>query len=393
MTGVNWVDIALLAGVLLVAVLGWRAGVIATTAAFAGFIAGALVGAWVVPSLLADFTWPPLMRGVATIGGMFLLGLVGQALLGLLGRILRDALPFRPLRWLDSASGMVVSSVAFLVSAWLVMSVAVSMPHGTATDEVRESRAYSLLEDVMAGPAARVLDDARAFLATLDLPSLPFNPATLPPVADPSDGDLPGEVLAVARDSVLQVQTSSIRCGSASVGSAVVVAPQRVATNAHVVAGAGRITVRTADGRRSMGARLIHRDSATDLAILYVPELQAPAPAWVESVPRGEDAAVAGYPGGGPLRVRTARVRGETTMPDESGGGTREIYVLRGLVEPGNSGGPLLDLDGRVIGLVFATSALDADTGFALAPSEVLPVVEATRRDSAEVSTGSCPAA
>jgi S1-C subfamily serine protease len=70
----------------------------------------------------------------------------------------------------------------------------------------------------------------------------------------------------------------------------------------------------------------------------------------------------------------------------------REVVVVRGLVQPGNSGGPLLDLEGRVLGLVFANSSVDERTGFALAAEEVLPVVERTRRDTEAVGTGSCPA-
>lgn len=392
MTGLNWVDAAVLVGVLLVAVAGWRAGIITTVASFAGFIAGALVGAWLVPQLLVDVAWAPFIRAAATVAGMFVLGLVGQSLLGMLGRAVRDALDFRPVRFVDSASGMVVSSVAFLVSAWLVLSVAASIPQGAAADHVRASRAFSLLEQVMEGPGGRVLDDARALIASLDLPSLPFNPATLPPVTDPGDVDIPDEVVDVARTSVLQVSASSSRCMSSAVGSAVVVAPGRVATNAHVVAGAGRITVRTAGRGPSLGARLIHRDAATDLAILYVPDLAAPAPDWVEAVERGEEAAVAGFPGGGPLKVRPARVRGEATIADDAGGGTRDIVVVRGVVQPGNSGGPVLDMDGRVLGLVFANASMDESTGFALAPSEVLPVIEETRRLTTEVSSGACPA-
>lgn len=387
---VNVVDLLVIAGVLLVAVTGWRAGVISTAAAFAGFIGGALVGAWLVPQLVAGAQWPPFLEALATLAGMLVLGLMGQAILGTAGRAVRDALDFRPIRLVDSASGMVVSAIAFLLSAWLLLSVAASLPEGTAADQVRQSRTYPLLERVMAGPGGDLVADARALLATLELPSLPYNPATLPPVEDPGDVELTDAAVTAARESVVKVETSSSRCAETSMGSGVVVGPERVVTNAHVVTGAGRITVRP-HGSRSRGAQLVYMDPATDLAILDVPGLDAPAPEWVRTADRGVEAAVAGYPGGGRLTIRGARVRGEATIAEEGSGGMREVVVFAGLVQPGNSGGALLDLDGRVLGLVFANSSVDARTGFALSASEVLPAVRATRGEAAAVDTGPCP--
>jgi S1-C subfamily serine protease len=387
----NAVDLVLLGGVLLVAIAGWRAGVIATVAAFAGFLVGAVAGAWLVPQLLADADWPPILEGLATLAGMLVLGMLGQAVLGSVGRALRGALDLAPLRLIDSASGMVVSAVAFLLSAWLVLSVVVSLPSTTATDAVSGSRSFSVLDRVMAGPGGDLLADARGLLADLELPSLPFNPAMLPPVEEPGDGVLTEEAVAVARASVVQVATSSGRCALTSVGSGLVVAPGRIATNAHVVGGAERITVRGAGLRGAREARAVYVDPATDLAILAVPGLDATAPEWVRSPERGTDAAIAGHPRGGRLTIRAARVRGTATLAEDGGGGVREVVVVRGLVQPGNSGGPLLDLEGRVLGLVFANSSVDERTGFALAAAEVLPVVERTGEATEPVSTGACP--
>ncbi len=388
----NWVDIALVAGLLIVAITGWRAGVITTTASFAGFIGGALVGAWVVPHLIADAAWPTFMQAMATLAGMFVLGVVGQAILGFAGRVVRDAVDVKPIRIVDSASGMVVSILAFLLCSWMVLSVAAASSLGSASDQVRTSRGFPLLDQVMAGPGSSLLDDARELLATIDVPSLPFNPATLPPVGDPQDVDVSPAAAAVARASIVQVSTSSTRCGAASLGSGVVVGPERVATNAHVVAGAGRITVRSESERASRGARLVLLDTATDVAILHVPGLESPAPDWVVDAERGSDAVVAGYPGGAPLTLGQARIRGQILVADDTGPGSREVHVFRGLVRPGNSGGALLDLRGSVIGLVFANAQDDDQTGFALTYGEVRKAIESTRSATAEVSSGSCPA-
>jgi S1-C subfamily serine protease len=388
----NWVDIALLVGLLVVAIAGWRSGVITTGAAFAGFIAGALLGAWLVPTLLAGREWPAFLQAIATLVGMFVLGVIGQSILGFAGRSVRDAVDFRPIRLVDSASGMVVSILAFLLCAWMVLSVAASSSLGPTSEQVRSSRGFPLLDQVLAGPGGALLDDARDLLATIDVPTLPFNPATLPPVEDPSNVDVSKAAAQVARDSVVQVSTTSTRCGSSSLGSGVVVSQGRVATNAHVVAGAGRITVGSANDRATRGARLVYLDPANDIAILHVPGLESPVPRWVAEAPRGTDAVVAGYPGGGRLTLGEARVRGQVLVADDQGSGSREVHVFRGLVRPGNSGGALLDLDGSVLGLVFANAEDDDSTGFALTEAEVRSAIEATRTATDEVSSGACRA-
>jgi S1-C subfamily serine protease len=276
--------------------------------------------------------------------------------------------------------------------AWMVLSVAASSSLGPTSEQVRASRGFPLLDQVLAGPGGALLDDARELLATIDVPSLPFNPATLPPVEDPSNVEVSKAAAGVARDSVVRVSTTSTRCGSSSLGSGVVVSPGRVATNAHVVAGAGRITVGSANDRANRGARLVYLDPANDIAILHVPGLESPVPRWVAEAPRGMDAVVAGYPGGGPLTLGEARVRGQILVADDQGSGSREVHVFRGLVRPGNSGGALLDLDGSVLGLVFANAQDDDQTGFALTEAEVRTAIEATRNATDEVSSGACRA-
>ena len=309
---------------------------------------------------------------MATLAGMFVLGVIGQAILGFAGRTVRDAVDFRPIRVVDSASGMVVSILAFLLCAWMVLSVAASSSLGPTSEQVRASRGFPLLDQVLAGPGGTLLDDARELLATIDVPSLPFNPATLPPVEDPADVDVSAEA---ARGGA--------RLGAPGVHD---LDPLRV-----LVAGlGGRGQPRSGGHERPRRGRC-----RSDHRPLGERPRRPAARAWCTSIPRTTSRSCTcpgsrprrrrgpptprggrmpwwpATPAAGRLTLGEARVRGQILVADDQGSGSREVHVFRGLVRPGNSGGALLGLDGSVIGLVFANAQDDDQTGFALTEAEV----------------------
>ena len=114
-----------------------------------------------------------------------------------------------------------------------------------------------------------------------------------------------------------------------------------------------------------------------------MPDLSAPALPLDDSGGRGDQAVVAGYPGGGPFQLGAARIRDtlNATGADiyHRSQTTREVFSLYADVEPGNSGGPLLSLKGDVYGVIFAKSLDDPQTGYALTVDEARPVVKAGR--------------
>ena len=196
-----------------------------------------------------------------------------------------------------------------------------------------------------------------------------------------------------ASASVVKVIGRASSCNRVIEGSGFVVAPERVMTNAHVVAGVAAPVV-TAPNAEPLESRVVHFDPSTDVAVLAVPGLDRAALAFRDDAATGAHAAVVGYPGNGPLRTEPARVRGEYALlgsdiyDDETV--SRDVLSMRGEIRPGNSGGPLVADDGLVYGVVFAASLTDPDTGYALAPSEVESALEAADAATDPVPTGGC---
>lgn len=175
-------------------------------------------------------------------------------------------------------------------------------------------------------------------------------------------------------------------------GTGFVVAPQRVMTNAHVVAGSTGVTVEV-DGT-PYDATVVSFDPNHDVSLLAVPNLPSEPLTFVDQpAPSGTDAIVLGYPGGGVFTATPARIREiiELSGPDiyQTTTVNREVYTIRGTVRQGNSGGPLIDQSGRVLGVVFGAAVDDDDTGFVLTANEVSRQL-AKIGDSQPVNTETC---
>ncbi|MDQ3825856.1 MAG: MarP family serine protease, partial [Actinomycetota bacterium] len=200
-------------------------------------------------------------------------------------------------------------------------------------------------------------------------------------------------VVRQARASVLKVRGRARSCSRALEGTAFVIAPQRVITNAHVVAGTDRVQVESGDG--TLDATVVTYDPETDVAILKVPGLHAPVlQLAAKPALSGTSGLVLGYPLDGPYTASAARVRDRIHLrgPDIYNATTvvRNVYTVRAVVRSGNSGGPLLDGAGQVLGLVFGAAVDNDETGFVLADEEIADDVATALSRSVEVSTGAC---
>jgi S1-C subfamily serine protease len=214
------------------------------------------------------------------------------------------------------------------------------------------------------------------------------------------DIDVPRPTAKIARDPQVRAASGSVvkvlgtACGLGVEGSGWVAAPGIVVTNAHVVAGEQDTSVHVGGGADGLPARAVHFDPRNDVAILRVPGLALPALRLASGVRRGSSGAILGFPLDGPFRVRAGRLGDTRTVlsQDAYGAGPvrRTVVGLRGLVQSGNSGGPVIDSAGRVVATVFAatTSSPPAPRGGYGVPNKT--VRGALRDDSGRVSTGPC---
>ncbi len=193
--------------------------------------------------------------------------------------------------------------------------------------------------------------------------------ATTAPAITPVGPEVTDAVLRDAA-SVVRILGNAPSCSRTQEGSGFVVAPHRVLTNAHVVAGVRWPTVQ-ADGREPrLPARVVLFDPTIDVAILDVPDLAArPLPLSTAAQPAGTGAEAAGYPQNGPLTLAPAVVKSTiaaaTPARGTLGQSTQQIYQLAAIIKPGNSGGPLITPTGKVIGVVFARSPQNPTVGYA----------------------------
>jgi hypothetical protein len=378
MTALDW---AIVAFTLALGLWGYRQGLIVGTLTLLGFAAGAFAGSRVVPLLLDQGSASPYAPLGAALGALLVGAAMAVALesfaLGLRTRLIRG----RGLHLADGAGGAALIASVALGLVWVFGAVALHTP---GTDRLRLDVQRSLilrsLNDVLppSGPILHALnrvDPAPSIVG-------PVTPVAAPDPAIVEDPD-------VERAGASVVRVLGTACGLGVEGSGWVAGPGLIVTNAHVVAGEDDTSV-IAQGGASLLSTPVHYDPENDLALLRV-DAELPALPIAPDPRSGTAAAVLGYPENGPYAVSAARL-GETrdTISEDSYGRgpiRRSIASLRGGVRSGNSGGPLVDDRGRVLGTVFAATTTGAPGGFAV-PDEV--VEEALRGPLAPVDTGPC---
>ena len=388
-------DVVLLVVAALFALSGYRQGFVVGALSFVGFLGGGLLGARVAPDVARLGPLAQLDETVVGLGVVFACAGLGQLLAGVLGTRLRAGLTWRPARLVDAAAGAGVSVVSLLLVAWLVGSAVASAPYPALASQVRRSMLIDTVDALVPDSARQSADGLRQFVDERGFPDVfgGLDPTRAKDVAAPDPALARSRAARVARPDVVKVTGLAPGCRRRVEGSGFVYARERVMTNAHVVAGVPDPQVQV--GAARLPARVVLFDPARDVAVLHVPGLTGTPLAFsADEAQDGDSAVVVGYPRDGPFRADPARVRQvqRARGPDIYGDRTvvRQIYALRGLVQPGNSGGPLLDTRGRVLGVVFAAAADRPDIGYALTAQEVGGDAAQGRTATARVDSGPC---
>lgn len=387
MTQLDWI-IAAFAAIL--AGFGFRRGFIVGVLSFGGFALGAFLGTRLGPLLLPRGSSSPYAPAFGLIGALIAGAILASGLEGL-GFKLRRALFLPGLGLLDGLLGAALGAALGLGIVWILAAVAAQTPgQGELRADIQRSSILRELNQLLP-PTGSILDA----LARLD---------PLPQVAGPSP-DVAAPVPRIAHDPSVRAASRSVvrvlgtACGLAIEGSGWVAQPGIVVTNAHVVAGEQDTTVELGGHSPGLPVRPIAFDPRNDIAVLRVPDLSAPALSLVQEPASGTPGAILGYPENGPFDVQPGRIgRTQTVLTQNAYGQgpvSRLLTPLRGLVRPGNSGGPLVDAAGHVLTTVFAGTVGGAPRGgYGVADATVahaLAVADARGLD-AQVSTGPCTA-
>jgi S1-C subfamily serine protease len=389
----NAVDIILLIVVASAVISGYRAGAVPQIFAWIG-VAICVVVAFLAMPLARSWLdeLEPFVRGIVVIGIFLAAFALGQGLGGMVGASIRQRLGRGFLGELDQLAGALVGLAEGVLIIWLGSGLIGAIPDAAIQRQARDSTVLRQIQtslppaSIVTGRIERLLDESgipRLFIGLVPAPAPPAGPV-------PSDA----EARTIARPALAStVEVQSTACGHGFVGSGFVVGPGYVVTNAHVVAGGSGI--RAATESDSGDATVVTFDPQLDVALLYVPDLQAPVlRIGPRTPPTGTKAAALGHPGGGPLTVVPATVTASypAVGRDIYGTGTvtRTVIELRAAVEHGDSGGPLMLPDGTVGGVIFGGSLTETGVGYALAPTEVAARIRDGLRSRTAVSTGAC---
>jgi S1-C subfamily serine protease len=388
---VNWVDIVVLVLVALSAVSGLRRGAALQLFSYGGFWGGLLVGALLTPIVVSHIhsrTSKALVALVLVLGMAFLLGTLGSVIGIHSGAALRRI----KLGPLDAGLGVAVAVIATLLVVWIAGGLIGNSRFTGLASAVQSSRIVRALDNVLP-PTPSVFAKIETFLGQEDFPG-PF--IGLPPAIGQFVPLPPTSAVNRAVDNAgpSTVKIEGEACGLTQEGSGFVVAHDLVVTNAHVVAGVGSPDVIDSKGV-THAAVTVYFNPQLDMALLRVAGLDEPVLSLDPSqVTRGQVGAVLGYPGGGPFTYGPAGVMASfnATGLDIYGNveATRLIYEIDAVVRPGNSGGPLVEPDGVVFGIVFARSTVNNSVGYALASPAVLQRVRANEGNTGQVSTQGC---
>ena len=447
--GLTWLDVLLIVALAMLLVQGHRRGLWVVLGNLVGLLGGAAIAFYALPEV-AKVVTAPQWRWAALIATLVLLVAAGQYVGAAIGEAIRLRVNLPALRLVDRLLGALAAGLAGALVLWLVAFSIAASGSTAVTREVNRSQVITALDTVMPDSLLAWAARSRSAVADLDvlpelelpapvpesddgiraapapaatpaLPSAASSPSDIatsaPPASsasatpeEPDDAAAPSATTTAPASStstaapstpaassasaaVVRLTGTAAQCNQVQSGSGVAVAPDRVLTNAHVVLGVDAPTV-TDRARGVHAARIVHLDTAHDLAVLAVDDADLPVMPVGAELTGGASASVLGYPDGGPFASTPATVQavGEVPLGDVLTGAASmvDVYTLAADIRHGYSGGPVVDAAGNLAGLVFARAPGSDAVGYALTADTIAPVVAAAPGMTATVPSGDC---
>lgn len=392
-------DILLTLGALMALGFGYRQGGFSAALSLVGVLLGGYLGVEVIPLTInlleqSDYNTPGMQLLVALLT-VLLLTMSGYGLGQLIGVRLRNNIRTRGALQAESLVGAVVSVITYLLVAWLIFTPIGQNQQNKYGQAARESTVLNSITRYAPEWLVHLPRQVNQFISAVGFPVIvnPVEGLPEPEVGAPTADDTDRNVVAATQSRVLRVLGQAQQCSRVIQGSGWVMQDDTVMTNAHVVAGTDAVQVETGYG--TVAARVVYFNPQQDIAILRTEDMNVEPLQWSDrEAESGEAVTVMGYPQGGPFQATPARVRQVLRISGPNiyaqGRVEREAYSLRGTVVHGNSGGPLIGTDGRVLGLIFGADVTAAETGYALTRSEIERQVGDVNRWQETVGTGEC---
>ncbi|RBP62744.1 colicin V production protein [Brevibacterium sanguinis] len=376
---------------------GYRQGFITGLGTVIGFAVGWVAGRLLVPFIEQLSEGTEAMENPGVVMLLASLPLVLSVLFAFagsgIGSRIKSAMDSDFGQGVDSVGGTVTAGVVYILVVWLAAGFIRTTPLVEPNRWVADSSVIAAIDRTIPYSSQQALGDISSTLSATGFPRV-FSGQTeeIRGVGEPDEAMV--EVGRQVEESVVKVTTTATTCSAGAEGTGFVFRDGYVATNAHVVAGSTDLAVQVGGTGRPYSAEVVGFDEDADVAVLRIDDLDAPALDFGGSLSTGDDSVVVGFPQNGPYTISPSRVREKINARGldiyDSAAVVREVYALRGIVREGNSGGPLLDANGDVVGMVFARSATDEETGYALTRAEISDELEAGVSSHSAVPTGQC---